>query len=83
MSNSSNSEETIPNSVRLSLLAAIAGLIADAISLLSILEGIEELKNEAQSKANSQNDIDKKFQLMQNQIHELTKEINKMKGRQR
>jgi len=83
MSNSSNSEETLPNSVKLGLLAAITGLIADAISLLSLLESIEELKDEAQEKKKTQKDLDDKFQMMQKQINELSKEIQRMKVRQR
>ena len=83
MSNSSNSDETLPNSVKLGLLAAITGLIADAISLLSLLESIEELKDEAQEKKKTQKDLDDKFQMMQKQINELSKEIQRMKVRQR
>jgi len=83
LNNSSITEKTIPNSIRLSLLAGIAGLIADAISLLAVIESIEEYKNETQSNTDSQEDVSEKLQKLQHQINELSKEMHKLKYNQK
>ncbi|TKC17089.1 hypothetical protein [Robertmurraya kyonggiensis] len=85
MFNSTNKEENdqsdIPSSLRLALSVSIIAIIEEVLGLLSVIDAIEEFKMEEESERTAQEELNGRFQEMQQQIDELTKEVNRLKYR--
>lgn len=85
MFNSTNKEENdqsdIPSSLRLALTVSIIAIIEEVLGLLSVIDAIEEFKMEEESERKAQEELNGRFQEMQQQIDELTKEVNRLKYR--
>lgn len=85
MFNSPNSEQNdqsdIPSSLRLALTVSFIAIIEEFLALLSVLDSIEEYKTELENEQKAQEELDRKFQEMQQQIDDLTKEVNRLKYR--
>ncbi|RTR36320.1 hypothetical protein EKG37_01830 [Robertmurraya yapensis] len=85
MFNSTNKEENdqsdLPSSLRLALTVSFVAIIEEFLALLSVLDSIEEYKMEVENEKKVQEELDGKFKEMQQQIDELTKEVNRLKYR--
>lgn len=73
-------QSSIEFSLQLELIASIIGIISQAISILAILEAIEESKVAFEDEKQNQNKFDEQFKILQLQIDQLTAEIAEIKA---
>lgn len=76
-----NEQPEIPSSLRLALTVSIVAIIEEVLGLLSVIDAIEEFQEEEESEKRAQEELNGRFQEMQQQIDELTKEVSRLKYR--
>lgn len=74
-----NEEDMISFSLRLELMAAIVGVVAEALDVWANLEAIEEEKIEAEEKRQAEAELNDRLEQMQAEIDELTEELAQIK----
>lgn len=75
-----NEEDMISFSLRLELMAAIVGVVAEALDVWANLEAIEEEKIEAaEEKRQAEAELNDRLEQMQAEIDELTEELAQLK----
>lgn len=74
-----NDQSPISASLRLALIAGILTTIADGIATLAALAAIDEAIIDAEKAKQAQKELDDKFEKMQQQIDQLTTELENVK----
>ena len=72
-------QSSIEFSLQLELIASIIGIISQALSILAILEAIEESKIAVEKDKQDQKEFDEQFKSLQLQIDRLTAELTELK----